>query len=147
MGFSGAASLSVSTGVVILLAVMSMTSQLASSPVRNCSSCPSSSMNTMGGTLDVSVTFGSVTPSLGCVVLEFVATVGSCHHGFHCVPHQLNGLCLSHFYQYRIRLVAPELRIRLLSPLGSRTSCLSSRFCHPFSEFVKYSLSSCRLLC
>ena len=86
-----------------------------SSPVRNYSSKPSSSTNTIGGTPDVFVAFAS-SSSLAVVVPD----AGS----LHCTSHQLYGICLPSFNQHWIWLVAPELCICLLFS-SSGASCLS----------------------
>ena len=128
----------VSTGVVTRFAEVSIMFAESSSSVRNCSSKPSSSTNTIGGTPDVFVTFASigsfavVAPDAGLTVL-LTSLMASAY------PLSISTWS-GWLFQNCVSVCCPHLQVLLVCLLESAISHVFQRMLRMFSEFAYQAL-------
>ena len=134
----------VSTGVVTRFAEVSRTFAESSSSVRSCSSKPSSSTNTIGGTPDVFVAFASIgsfavyAPDAGFTVLLTSHMASACPLSISTGSGWLFQNCAS--------VCCPCLRVLLVCLLESAISHIFQRMSRMFSKLA-YQALTCLTFC
>ena len=129
----------VSTGVVTWFTEVSRTFAESSSSVRNCSSKPSSSTNTIRGTPDVFVAFASIgslavfVPGAGFTVLLTSHMASACPLSISTGSGWLLQNCAS--------VCCPRLRVLLVCLLESAISHVFQRMLRMFSKFAYQALT------